>query len=206
MSIAEKLATIAENQQKVYDAGKQAEYDAFWDEVQNYGNRRKYQITFNGEGLIWTDKTYNPKYPIICEKTGYYDAYRTFYQNRDITDIKVPIILNGADFYETFRGASAVKRIPSVTLNNVTRILYAFYACSSLEELSIYGLIEVNGFDVTDCTKLTRDSLMSIINALADKSTDTSGTSWVCTLGATNLGKLTNEEKAIATEKGWTLA
>ena len=31
MSIADKLITIAENEQKVYHAGKQAEYNKFWD-------------------------------------------------------------------------------------------------------------------------------------------------------------------------------
>ena len=42
MSIAEKLVTVAENEQKVYDAGKQAEYDAFWDNYQVYGNRENF--------------------------------------------------------------------------------------------------------------------------------------------------------------------
>jgi hypothetical protein len=43
---------------------------------------------------------------------------------------------------------------------------------------------------------------MSIINALQKK---TSGT-WTVTLGTTNLNKLDTNEKAIATDKGWTLA
>ena len=46
---------------------------------------------------------------------------------------------------------------------------------------------------------------MSIINCLKDYSTDTSGTSHTVTLGTTNLAKLTDEQKAIATEKGWSL-
>jgi hypothetical protein len=53
-------------------------------------------------------------------------------------------------------------------------------------------------------TKLTYESLMSIINALKDFS-GTGGTR-TCTLGEANLAKLTDAEKAIATEKGWTLA
>lgn len=55
------------------------------------------------------------------------------------------------------------------------------------------------------CTNLTHDSLMSIINGLKDYSG--TGTTHTCTLGSTNLAKLTDEEIAIATEKkGWTLA
>lgn len=64
--------------------------------------------------------------------------------------------------------------------------------------------IACNGLDVSACTELTHDSLISIINALQDK-TSISGT-WAVTLGSTNLAKLTDAEKAIATQKGWTLA
>ena len=63
-----------------------------------------------------------------------------------------------------------------------------------------------NGLDVSYCEYLTHDSLMSIINCLKDYSDYTGTTNWVCTLGATNLAKLTDAEKAIATENGWTLA
>jgi hypothetical protein len=47
---------------------------------------------------------------------------------------------------------------------------------------------------------------MSIINTLNDYSTYTGTTVFKVTLGSTNLAKLTDAEKAIATEKGWTLA
>ena len=50
------------------------------------------------------------------------------------------------------------------------------------------------------CTALSHDSLMSNINNLK---TDT--TTKILTLGATNLAKLSDEEIAIATNKGWTL-
>ena len=63
------------------------------------------------------------------------------------------------------------------------------------------SVIACNGLDVSACTGLTHDSLMSILNALQNK---TDGT-WAVTLGTTNLGKLSDSEKAIATEKGWTL-
>lgn len=82
MSIAEKLTTIAENQERVFEAGynkgkseggntdeaynqgvtdgKQAEWNAFWDVYQQNGNRTHYSYGFGGQG--WTDSTFKPKY------------------------------------------------------------------------------------------------------------------------------------------------
>ena len=60
MTIADKLQTIAENEQKIYDKGKQDEYDRFWDLYQDYGNRRSYRHAFAGYG--WTVDTFKPKY------------------------------------------------------------------------------------------------------------------------------------------------
>lgn len=50
MSIAEKLVTIAENEQKVYEAGEKAEWDKFWDTYQDYGKRTRYGYAFSGIG------------------------------------------------------------------------------------------------------------------------------------------------------------
>ncbi len=50
-------------------------------------------------------------------------------------------------------------------------------------------------------TQLNHDSLMVVINGL-----QTVTTTQTLTLGTTNLAKLTDEEKKVATDKGWTLA
>lgn len=73
MTIAEKLTTIAENEQKVYDAGYDAGYadgeaqgsgdnyyDAFWDALQINGARFDYEYAFFKEN--GTDETFRPKY------------------------------------------------------------------------------------------------------------------------------------------------
>lgn len=44
------------------EEGKQAEYDAFWDAYQDYGNRKSYQYAFAGTG--WNNVTLKPKYTI----------------------------------------------------------------------------------------------------------------------------------------------
>ncbi len=113
--------------------------------------------------------------------------------------------------------------------SNVTNMSYAFYYCTGLTslDLSNWDISKVTGsynlskafdsctslvdfkapknisapMDVSKSTALSHDSLMSIINNLVTKTSTTK-----LTLGATNLAKLSDEEKTIATNKGWTLA
>lgn len=62
MSIAEKLVTISDNMQNLFNAGKQAEYDTFWKVLQLHGNKNEYYFAFAGSS--WNSWTLNPKYII----------------------------------------------------------------------------------------------------------------------------------------------
>lgn len=53
---------------------------------------------------------------------------------------------------------------------------------------------------------VTYDILLKVLDALYDYAAEGSTNTYTLTLGTTNLAKLTDEEKAIATNKGWTLA
>ena len=55
--------------------------------------------------------------------------------------------------------------------------------------------------DLSPCKDLTHDSLMVVINGL-----QTVTSAQILTLGSENLAKLTEADKKIATDKGWTLA
>ena len=108
-------------------------------------------------------------------------------------------------------------------ISKLTNISYMFGGCTALPQLDVSSLntskvTNITGFitktnalqDFISCviplsfeadsTSLTHDSLMSIINNLA-----TVTTTQTLTLGSTNLAKLTAEEIAIATNKGWTV-
>lgn len=78
-----------------------------------------------------------------------------------------------------------------------------FSGATALKNIVIEGVIANNKLNFSDCP-LTHDSLISIINALKDFSGTTETRS--ITFGATNLAKLTDDEKLLATQKGWTLA
>ena len=196
MAIADSLNTIAENVPKVYDAGKKAEYDAFWDALQEYGNRDYY---YYGFAYRWNDECYNPKYPIFCGGSTTNSANgNALFRTSPITDTKVDvtILYNAAG---AFYGCTQLKTIKKLIVTEVTSYSNTFYQCYALENIVIEGTIGKD-IDFKACP-LTYDSLMSIINALK------SGVSGLtCTLGTTNLGKLTDAEKAIATQKGWDLA
>lgn len=94
--------------------------------------------------------------------------------------------------------------IDGIRMAETTPINRYFVRCGELVNVTFEGVIGQNGLNVSWSTKLSHDSLMSIINCLKDYSG--TGTTKTVTLGATNLAKLTTAEKAVATQKGWTLA
>ena len=75
-----------------------------------------------------------------------------------------------------------------------------FYNCSKITTITGNPNFKVS-LDLSPCPNLTHDSIMVVINGL-----QTVTTTQKLTLGATNLAKLTDEEKKVATDKGWTLA
>lgn len=80
-----------------------------------------------------------------------------------------------------------------------------FTRADFLTRIIVEGKIRQNNLNFQWSTRLTNESLESIIDALEDKSNDTSGTNWVITLGSANLEKLSIGVKHIAERKGWTL-
>ena len=92
-------------------------------------------------------------------------------------------------------------------MSAVTSVSSMFYNCRNLTNLSMEGVI-LPKIDLEDwylyvCNALTVDSLVSVLNALPQLS---EGESYTCSLGSTNLNKLSDTQKAIATSKGWTLS
>ena len=91
MSVADKLVIIAENEQKVYEAGQKTEYDRFWDVYQDNGKRVSYSGAFYGSG--WTDETFKPKYDIVPTKESIY-----MFRDSGITNIESALDKQGVTF------------------------------------------------------------------------------------------------------------
>lgn len=140
MNIAEKLTTIAENEQKVYDAGKKAEYDMFWDNFQENGNRGSYGYGFNGLG--WTDENFKPKYDIVIAPET--SVSRIFGLSK-ITDLTALLDRQGVimDFsryaysgnVEMFGYNTNIERVPSINLPASANYYRQFYGCTALHTI-----------------------------------------------------------------------
>ena len=149
---------------KVYDAGNQAEYDRFWNALQNNGNWTTGAYMFCG--TYWNDGIYNPKYPVkVTEFTNLYRQCR-------ITDTKVDVDLRLGSGTYVFEGAINLVRVPKLIVNINITFTGWFSKCSNLEEVYFEGEIAKNGLDMSSATKLNKASHISIINTL---STTTSG-------------------------------
>ncbi len=203
-----------------------------WDEATQTTKREDYRRAF----AYWylADEIFKPKYDVVPVGDASYMFwnFRTWADLTNITNMDGKVInfdfskvtkfaymfdnsliknagtvdcssTNSLD--NAFFNATSLKTIERLILHErITSYSYCFANTSLLQDITVEGTIAGTGIFLSAHTGLTHDSLMSFINALKDYS-DTATTKTI-TFGATNLAKLTDSEKAIATQKGWTLA
>ena len=85
---------------------------------------------------------------------------------------------------------------------NSANSYYIFRGCTALEDVQLGSDWNMD-LDISISDNITVNSMIAMFNSLKDL-TDT--TAKTLTLGSTNLAKLTDKQKAIATNKNWTLA
>lgn len=233
MTVAEKLQKIAENEQKIYEAGRQAEYDAFWDAVQDNGKRTDYSRAFASG---WRTEMLNPKHPIRPT-----DATYMFYNSRakSISSDAVFDFSQCTNFYYMFSGASigsvdfvidtrsannlgAMFGWTSGTLESIEKIILKddgsqsvgsmFAACAYLKEVRFEGFF---GKSINfQWSPLSRESIISVVYALSDSAngqTATFNRSAVNTAFETSEGAAdgsTSEAwlSLVATKSNWTIS
>lgn len=126
----------------------------------------------------------------------------------DLSQWGCKIITNISNAFDGCTGLTSLD-LSGWDLSNVTGTSSTFYYCKSLTNLKFGNNIKKN-FELKHSTNLTVDSLMSIIEGLYDFTsngeTPNSSSQGKIGFGTTNLAKLSDEQKAIATAKGWTLS
>lgn len=161
----------------------------------------------------------NMKIPKMNNVTKVTSMRQTFYYNYYLTSLDLSSFNTSelTDLYQTFRfcnnlkdlnihfdASKVVNMYEMLVTQELTNLNFMYnvgkgFSTSASANNSNYRL------DVTVCDKLTHDSLMSIIDGLYDIASLGIQTQSVY-LGSKNLAKLTSEEIAIATNKGWTVS
>lgn len=142
------------------------------------------------------------------------NMYKMFRECSSITEIPELDTSNVASMQDMFFKCTSLATVPMLDASNVSNIRDIFNNCSSLVTLGglknlgmsyptnwIENVSEAT-LNLSDSPLLTHDSLMNVINNLYDiKSKGVKPQT--LQLGDTNKAKLTAEEIAIATNKGW---
>lgn len=188
MSVAEKLTTIAENEQRVYDAGKKEQYNELWDAIQINGNRTNYDRAF----YAWTENVFRPKYDI--RPTSALAMFERF--NKDIKTVdmvehlkkyNVSLDFSSCTSFTNFLLYSFISRLGTVDTRSANGLSFYvaymletidllilrydgtqtanFEMASSLKNITIQGVIG-KSWNMKDCP-LSKDSIISVINALS---------------------------------------
>ena len=187
-----KPSEMAAGVDSVYDAGKQAEYDAFWNAFMftHVGN---YQYRFAGQG--WTDVSFNPPenltittnnnpnymFRLSCindlkgilesknakidfsNATSFGEVFAYSNISR-IPELNVPSV---STFYYSFAYARSLKSIDKLILNNngTQTFTNTFTTADKLEDITIEGVIG-NSISFSS-SPLIKDSIISVVNALS---------------------------------------
>ena len=122
-----------------------------------------------------------------------------FYACTNLTSIPQLDTSKVTDMYYMFGSCTNLTSIPQLDTSKVTDMGSMFFNCNKLKEIHMTGM-KVS-FDIHFSKLFTREALLEIINNLA-----TITSTRTLTMGSINLSKLTDEDKSIATNKGWTLA
>ena len=154
--------------------------------------------------------------PLVNTSNG--TSFRKMFQNcAYLTTVPQLNTSNGTNFGSMFYCCQSLTTVPQLDTSSGTNVNTMFYDCLSLTTFG--GLKNVGQAYLTSqsanysnytlnlsaCTLLTHDSLMNVINGLYDIATKGCNAQQLI-LGSTNLAKLSAEEIAIATNKGWTVS
>lgn len=120
----------------------------------------------------------------------------------DGTTIIGTAVFYGCTSLKTVYLPSSIITATNSSLTSTSSSYYVFYNCTALEDVQL-GQDWNMSLRLNVSNNLTVDSMVAMFNSLKDLTGETTKT---LTLGSTNLAKLSDEQKEIATSKNWTLA
>lgn len=125
----------------------------------------------------------------------------TFEDCSSLVELTLPSSLTSIG-YSAFQNCNSLAELtlPSSLTSIANR---AFQGCSSLVDVYMENGFNCDNLNLSVSTLYSHDTILSWLNALADR---TGQTTYTLTIGTTNRNKLSAEEKAIASVKNWNLA
>ena len=192
MSIAEKLTTIAEKMDEVYNAGVEAGKSQgggdvdLWKMVTGDGTRTDFTRAFYGcdySGAVFS----KPVAPtgVIAQCFDQYkgtslpknldfshaqlssgnltNMFKDAKNLTEVYDLKLPTPT--AKHFYTFIGCSVLEMVENFRCSEATGFERTFEKCYALKDINIIGTIGQNGFDIHWSTNLSKASILSILNA-----------------------------------------
>lgn len=124
---------------------------------------------------------------------------KMFYDCNKLVTVPLYDTSKVTNMQEMFYFDYSLETVPAFDCTNVTNMNNIFASCRSLKSILMTNIgVSLN---IASSTLFEREDLVLILNNLK-----TVTTTKTLTMGATNLAKLTDEDKTIATNKGWTLA
>ena len=127
------------------------------------------------------------------------DMSYMFYDCQSLTSVPAFDTSKVTDMSYMFYSCLSLTSVPMFDTSKVTDMSSIFYNCSRLETIHMINI--GTSLNISSSTEFTREALLEIIGNLK-----TVTSTKILTMGSTNLAKLTEEDKAIATNKGWSLA
>lgn len=127
------------------------------------------------------------------------DMNNMFYKCSSLTTVPLFNTSKVKNMSQMFWNCNNLQTVPAFDCSNVTNMNNIFASCSSLKSILMTNIgVSLN---ISASTRFEREDLVLILNNLK-----TVTTTKTLKMGAKNLAKLTDEDKLIATNKGWTLA
>lgn len=133
----------------------------------------------------------------------FYDctSLQEIYLNTNHTTIGSQLFYNCTSLKTVFL-PSSITTVTNNCLTSTSSSYYIFYNCTALEDVQL-GQDWNMSLILNVSNNIAVESMVAMFESLKDLTGESKKT---LTLGSTNLNKLTDEQKAVATNKNWTLA
>ena len=157
----------------------------------------------NSGNALFYNCNYLKKHGEIIVDRDFKNTNNLFYNCHNLKEINLPNTENVTNFSDMISGCLNLEKINALDFKSST----ANISLGTAPKLHTIGEVKniKKSINISSLVSLKRETILKFLIALEDYSFDTSETTYTLTLGTINLAKLTDEEKAIATNKGWVL-